>query len=88
MSPLLRTLAALSVLELVTVALLLGNLATVHDDAVTSLLGPAHGATYLAVATTALLGRGLAGRTRAGALVPAIGGLLTLLNVRREAARG
>ena len=69
MTPLLRTLAVLSVLELATLALLLGNLVTVHDATLTSALGPTHGAAYLAVAVTALLGRGLAPRTRVGALM-------------------
>lgn len=87
MRPLLRTLEVLSVLELVSVAVLLANLATVHVDGVASALGPAHGALYLAVAVTALLGQGLLLRTRLLALVPVLGGVLTLVNVRREARR-
>ncbi|MFD6446602.1 hypothetical protein ACFWEJ_15975 [Promicromonospora sp. NPDC060204] len=87
MRPLLRTLEVLSVLELVSVVLLLGNLATVHVEGVASALGPAHGALYLAVAVTALLGQGLLLRTRLLALVPVLGGVLTLVNVRREARR-
>ncbi|WP_258724986.1 hypothetical protein [Cellulomonas sp. NS3] len=87
MRPLLRALEVLSALETVTVLVLLGNLATVHADAVTSTLGPVHGSLYLAVATTALLGRDLLPRTRVLALVPAVGGVLTLVNVRREARR-
>ena len=63
---------------------LLGNLATVHDPAVTRILGPLHGALYLTVAVTAMLGRGLAMRTRVGALVPVLSGPLTMVNVRRE----
>ncbi|WP_020015544.1 hypothetical protein [Promicromonospora sukumoe] len=87
MRPLLRALEVLSVLELVSVAVLLVNLATVHVDGVASALGPAHGALYLAVAVTALLGQGLLLRTRLLALVPVLGGVLTLVNVRREARR-
>ena len=87
MRPLLRTLEVLSVLELVSVAALLANLATVHVDGVASALGPAHGALYLAVAVTALLGQGLLLRTRLLALVPVLGGVFTLVNVRREARR-
>ncbi|MEV0892703.1 hypothetical protein [Promicromonospora sp. MEB111] len=87
MRPLLRTLEVLSVLELVSIVLLLGNLATVHVDGVASALGPAHGALYLAVAVTALLGEGLLPRTRLLALVPVLGGVFTLVNVRREARR-
>ncbi|MBQ1082394.1 hypothetical protein [Nocardiopsis sp. B62] len=85
MNGLLRTLAALSALELVSVLALLANLVTVHDDTVSSVLGPTHGALYLAVAVTALLGRGLTARTRIGAVVPLLSGPLTVVNVRREA---
>jgi len=45
-----RTLAVLSVLELATLAALLGNLFTVHVPAVSQTLGPAHGAVYLSLA--------------------------------------
>jgi hypothetical protein len=86
-TPLLRGLEVLSVLETVSVLVLLGNLLTVHADAVTSALGPVHGALYLAVTVTALLGRGLLLRTRLHAVVPVVGGVLTLVNVRREARR-
>jgi hypothetical protein len=85
--PLLRALELLSVLELVSVAVLLGNLATAHVDGVAGVLGPVHGALYLAVAVTALFGRGLLLRTRLLALVPALGGVFTLVNVRHEARR-
>lgn len=85
MNALLRTLGMLSVLELLSVLALLLNVATVHDDTVTSLLGPTHGTLYLAVATTALFGRGLAMPTRVWALVPLLSGPMTIVNVRREA---
>ncbi|ALE74241.1 MULTISPECIES: hypothetical protein [unclassified Pseudonocardia] len=85
MTGLLRILAALSALELVSVLALLVNLATVHDATVASVLGPAHGALYLAVAVTALLGRGLTPWTRIGAILPVLSGPLTMVNVRREA---
>jgi hypothetical protein len=85
--PLLRALEVLSVLELLSVVVLLVNLATVHVEGVASALGPTHGALYLAVAVTALLGQGLLPRTRVLALVPVLGGVFTLVNVRREARR-
>jgi hypothetical protein len=85
--PLLRALEVLSILELVSIAVLLGNLLTVHIDGLASILGPIHGALFLAVAVTALFGRDLMLRTRLMALVPAIGGILTLVNVRAEARR-
>lgn len=87
MTPLLRTLEVLSVLELLSIAVLLINVATVHVDGVASVLGPLHGALYLAVAVVALLGRGLMLRTRVMALIPVLGGVLTLINVRKEARR-
>jgi hypothetical protein len=87
MRPLLRALEVLSVLELVSIAALFGNLLTVHAPGVASALGPVHGALYLSVAVTALLGRGLLLRTRLLALVPLVGGAFTLANVRRERAR-
>jgi hypothetical protein len=87
MRPLLRTLEVLSILELASIAVLLTNLLTVHVDGVASVLGPVHGALYLAVAVTALLGRGLLLRTRLLALIPVAGGVLTIVNVRREARR-
>lgn len=85
MTALLRTLAAFSALELVSVIVLFGNLATVHDHTITTVVGPVHGAIYLTVAVTALLGRNLAARTRIGALIPVLSGPLTMVNVRREA---
>jgi hypothetical protein len=75
----------LSVLELVSVLVLLVNLATVHDEALAHVLGPAHGALYLAVAVIALFGRDLTARIRIGALIPVLSGPLTMVNVRREA---
>ena len=87
MRPLFRTLEVLSMLELVSIAALFGNLVTVHVPGLAAILGPVHGALYLAVAITALLGRGLLLRTRLLALVPLLGGVCTLINVRRERAR-
>jgi hypothetical protein len=85
--PLLRALGVLSILELLSIGLLLANLLTIHLPGVASALGPVHGALYLSVAVTALLGRGLALRTRLLALVPVLGGIFTLVNVRWEARR-
>jgi hypothetical protein len=84
MTPLLRTLSVLSTLELVSVLVLLGNLVTVHDETVAGALGPIHGALYLAVAVTALFGRGLATKTRVFALIPLLSGPLTMYRVQHE----
>jgi hypothetical protein len=87
MTPLLRVLGVLSMLELVSVVVLIGNLLTVHDRSLTSALGPVHGALYLGVAVTALLGRGLEARTRLLAVIPLLSGPLTMHRVRQEALR-
>lgn len=87
MKPVLRFLEICSVLELLSVVLLLANLATVHDPGLAAALGPIHGALYLLVAVTALFARNLLRRTRWQALIPVVGGVLTLVNVRREARR-
>lgn len=87
MTPLLRTLAVLSVLELVSVLVLLVNLATAHVGVIARIIGPTHGALYLAVAVVALLGRGLTTKTRVCAILPVLSGPLTMVNVRREARR-
>lgn len=48
-----RTLAVLSVLELATLSALLVNLFTAHLPTVSQVIGPAHGAVYLALAASA-----------------------------------
>lgn len=87
MRPLLRALDVLSVLELLSIAVLLVNLFLVHADRVAPAIGPIHGALYLAVGVTALFGRDLLLRTRLMALIPVLGGILTLINVRTENRR-
>ncbi|GAA1014428.1 hypothetical protein GCM10009551_101770 [Nocardiopsis tropica] len=87
MSAPIRALGALSALETVSVAILLVNLVTVHDPGITRVLGPAHGALYLAVAVTAAFARGLSPVTRICAFLPVLSGPLTVVNLRRERAR-
>ena len=87
MRPLIRALGVLSILELVSIAVLFTNLITLHLRPVTIAIGPIHGALYLAVIVTALFGRDLRLRTRLCALVPLLGGVLTLINVRTEYVR-
>ncbi|MCA2213497.1 DUF3817 domain-containing protein [Jidongwangia harbinensis] len=68
--------------ELATLALLLLNLVTVHRAAVSSLLGPTHGAAYLVVILAtwqATSRRGL----RLLAFVPGVGGVLVLRRTPR-----
>ncbi|MEV4641630.1 DUF3817 domain-containing protein [Actinoplanes sp. NPDC049548] len=70
--------------ELVSLILLLANLATVHWAAVASLLGPVHGCAYLVV-LGATLRESRDGRTRLLAGVPGIGGLLVVRRIRASA---
>ena len=63
--------------ELVTLVVLLTNLATAHWPAVSSSVGSTHGCAYLfVIILTASQSR--ATRTRATAVIPGIGGLLVL----------
>ncbi|MFI7545847.1 DUF3817 domain-containing protein [Actinoplanes sp. NPDC049599] len=72
-----RLLRASALVELLSLVLLLANLATVHLPPVASLLGPVHGCAYLfVIGATLRLTTDL--RTRLTAIVPAIGGLLVL----------
>ncbi|GAA2546548.1 hypothetical protein GCM10010435_14740 [Winogradskya consettensis] len=77
-SPLLRTAATI---ELTSIILLLTNLATVHWQAIATLLGPLHGCAYLAVIGTTLR-ESPDTRTRLLALLPGAGGLLTARRIR------
>lgn len=54
---------------------------------ITTVVGPLHGALYPAVVLSALFGRSLLMSTRLLALVPVLGGVFMLVNVRREARR-
>lgn len=79
--PELRWLAIASVVETVSLVVLLVNRATVHLPAITSTMGPVHGFAYLATIATAFL-LPLATRTRLLTLIPAVGGLLALRRAR------
>ena len=67
-----------SVLEVLTLLVLLGNLFTTHDPAVSAAIGPIHGFTYLAVVVCALLVEGTPTRVKVLAWIPVVGGLLAL----------
>ena len=64
--------------ELVTLAVLLANLATVHLQAVTSLIGPTHGCAYLVIVLATWRNAHAATAAKVVALLPGIGGLLVL----------
>ncbi|QUH06064.1 DUF3817 domain-containing protein [Saccharopolyspora erythraea] len=63
--------------ELVSLVVLFTNLATVHWDGVSSLIGPAHGCAYLVVVVLAFARRAGA-RVWVAAMVPGFGGLIVL----------
>lgn len=69
-------LRVLGLVELASVLVLFGNLATVHHEAVASAVGPLHGMVYLAVVVAALTVARGRHRVWLLALVPAVGGLL------------
>jgi hypothetical protein len=75
MSP--RPLRIAAPIELLSLALLVANLATVHWPAVASLLGPIHGCAYLFV-IGATVRETPDTPTRLLAIVPGIGGLLVI----------
>lgn len=64
--------------ELLTLAVLLANLATVHLQQVTSMVGPTHGCAYLVIVLATWRNHGAATAAKVVALLPGIGGLLVL----------
>jgi hypothetical protein len=70
-----------AIVELATLFVLLTNLATVHWPQVSSLFGPTHGCAYLFVIILTVR-QSRAVRTRATAVVPGVGGLLVLRQLR------
>ncbi|MFF5896836.1 DUF3817 domain-containing protein [Streptomyces argenteolus] len=64
--------------ELVSLLVLLVNLATAHLPAVSSLMGPTHGCAYLFVVIATARTAGASRRMKLYSLVPGVGGLLAL----------
>ena len=83
----LRWLAITSVVETLSLAVLLVNLATAHVPQIASATGPVHGFAYLATIAIAFL-LPLRTRTRLLTLIPAGGGLRALRRARRDPAPG
>jgi hypothetical protein len=83
-------LLALSVAEVATLGLLLVNLALLHVRPIAQVIGPVHGAVYLAVVSIAVFAPGLRRRDRALGFVPVIGGALAVwrMRVRPRASSG
>jgi hypothetical protein len=74
-----RVLAVLAVLELLTLTALLVNLFTAHLRPVTQLMGPIHGAVYLAVVVTILLAPGFRVADRVLGCIPVVGGAIAVV---------
>lgn len=74
----------LVIVETLTLVVLLVNLVTVHDDRVTSTVGPIHGLLYVAVIIAVLLVPGLSNATRMIAAIPAVGAPWAAWRMRRE----
>lgn len=72
--------------ELVSLVVLLANLATVHVPALASLLGPVHGCAYLAAIALTVNRAGWRSWATALCLVPAVGGLLATRALRGHPA--
>jgi hypothetical protein len=78
-----RTLRIAAGVEAVSLMVLLINLFAAHITAISSLVGPLHGAAYLIVITATLLTQAPASSSaRWRAAIPAIGGLLALWQLR------
>lgn len=71
-----------AVVECVSLVVLLVNLATAHLPVITSLGGPTHGLAYLVVVVATLRDPAASRTAKLLALVPGIGGLLVLRQLR------
>jgi hypothetical protein len=74
--------------ELGTLVLLLGNVATVHLPELSRIFGPVHGLAYTAAVLAAAVVSGGERRVWLWALVPGVGGLLAARRLARETGRG
>lgn len=81
-----RVLGWAALVEILSLGVLLVNLATSHLKAITSAVGPVHGTAYLTVIVAAFMVSAATRGTRLLALVPGIGGYLALR--RYHATRG
>lgn len=70
-----------ALVELVTLIVLLANLATANLQPVASVIGPTHGCAYLVIVLATWRNGRAASATKITALVPGIGGLMVLRKV-------
>lgn len=74
----------LAIAETITLVVLLVNIATSHNEAITSSVGPIHGIMYLAAIVVILMIPNIPNRLRLLAAVPAIGAPLASWLLRRH----
>ncbi|MCZ4500944.1 MAG: hypothetical protein JWQ74_3499 [Marmoricola sp.] len=67
--------------ELITLLVMLSNLATVRIPGVDGLIGSLHGLAYLTVVATVLLVEGAGTKARLLSIIPGIGGLMAVRNL-------
>jgi hypothetical protein len=84
MSPTRQALRIVAFAEPATLLVLLVNLATVHWQPISSLVGPTHGCAYLLVVILTWRQPGAGPRTKAVAVLPVVGGLLVLRRLPDE----
>ena len=76
-------LAALTVLELASLAVLLGNLWTAHLRPITQTMGPIHGAVYTVILVIMIFAPGFRVVDRVLGCIPVIGGSVALVRATR-----
>jgi hypothetical protein len=81
-----QPLVAVSTVETCSLAVLLVNLATVHNPAVSGAVGLLHGMAYLGIIAGATL-LSIPARVKALSLIPGIGGFLLLRSAEAETRR-
>lgn len=74
--------------ELISLIVMLANLATAHLRPISSLMGPAHGCAYLFVVIATWRSASATTTTKAVALIPGVGGLLALRQLHRADVTG
>ena len=79
----LRNLRIAARIELISLIVLLANLATADVKPVASLVGPIHGCAYLFVLGSTWRLRQAASTAKATAVIPGVGGLLALRQLER-----
>lgn len=74
----LRPLRVAAHIELLSLVIMLANIATAHLKPISSLMGPTHGCAYLFVVIATWRFKQAAATAKAVAIIPGIGGLLAL----------